>query len=283
MKVNGIILINKPRGISSNSVVNKIKHLLKAEKAGHLGTLDVLGEGLLPVTIGKATKLFDYFLKKDKVYKTVFHFGYETTTLDMEGEPIFFNSKIITEADIIKILPNFIGKQNQMPPIYSAKKINGKKAYQLARAGEDKIELKPKQIEIYDIKLLSKKDNNTFEFEVHCSSGTYIRSLCRDVAYKLSTYATMLSIQRTRCGDFNLENAYSINDVENGKYQIISLDTIFDFQAIKLNKDQTKMLLNGMKVNYLSKDGRYKLYNDNQFLGIGCVCDNHLKFQLRLI
>ena len=93
----------------------------------------------------------------------------------------------------------------------------------------------------------------------------------------------MLSIQRTRCGDFNLENAYSINDVENGKYQIISLDTIFDFQAIKLNNDQTKMLLNGMKVNYLSKDGRYKLYNDNQFLGIGCVCDNYLKFQLRLI
>ncbi len=284
MNINGVILVNKERNISSNSVVNKVKWLLKADKAGHYGTLDVLGEGLLPVALGKGTKLFDYFLNKDKVYKTIFKFGETTATLDLEGEITQKNDVVITRESIEKILPNFIGKMNQMPPQFSAKKINGKKAYQLAREGIE-VDLKPKEIEIYSIKLLKEIDKNTFEFEIWCSSGTFIRSICRDLASKLNTYGVMLSIIRTRCGIFNLNDSFSINDIENGKFNIISLDSIFDYETFYFNEDITSKLLNGMTILFQSKNNeKIKCYGyDNSFLGIGNVENNKLKLELRLI
>ncbi len=283
MRINGIILINKERGISSNSVVNKVKHLLGADKAGHLGTLDVLGEGLLPVTLGKGTKLFDYFLNKDKVYRTVFKFGYTTTTLDLEGEVTNKNDKAVTLDELNQVLCNFIGKQNQMPPIYSAKKINGKKAYQLARNGVDDINLKPKEIEVYSIDIIKQLDFNTFEFNIHCSSGTYIRSLCHDIANSLTTYGVMLSIQRTKCGNFSIDNAYTLDDIKNGKFQIISLDSIFDYSSVNLSQSQSERLLNGVLISFIGKDGLYKAYLNDEFLGITEVKDNFMKFKLRLI
>ncbi len=283
MSLNGIILINKERGISSNSVVNKVKYLLGADKAGHLGTLDVLGEGLLPVTLGKGTKLFDFFLNKDKTYKTVFRFGYTTSTLDLEGKITNKNDKIITIEELKQVLKNFIGKQNQMPPIYSAKKINGKKAYQLARNGISKIELKPKEIEVYSISLNKQLDINTFELNINCSSGTYIRSLCRDIASNLSTFGVMLSIQRTRCGDFFIENSYTLNDIKNSNYKIISLDSVFDFSKITLSQIERDKLLNGAIVKYNAKNGLYKVYFNDEFLGIVEVNENYMKFKLRLV
>ena len=283
MVTNGIILVNKERGISSNKVVNKVKYLLKADKAGHLGTLDVLGEGLLPVTLGKGTKLFDYFLNKDKVYKTVFKFGLTTTTLDLEGEVTNQNDVEVTLKDITSILPQFIGKHAQLPPVYSAKKINGKKAYQLARAGVEEIELKPKTIEIYSINLLRQIEHNTFEFELHCSSGTYVRSVCRDMAEKLSTYGVMLSIQRTRCGDFDIKNSYTLEDIERGNYKIIPLDSIFDCPSINLKSEESEKLLNGVNIHFF-KDGIFKAYDDNlKFLGVVQVSNNNMSFNLRLI
>lgn len=283
MVTNGIILVNKERGISSNKVVNKVKYLLKVDKAGHLGTLDVLGEGLLPVTLGKGTKLFDYFLNKDKVYKTVFKFGLTTTTLDLEGEVTNQNDVEVNLEDINSILPQFIGKHAQLPPIYSAKKIRGKKAYQLARAGVEEIELKPKTIEIYSINLLRQIKHNTFEFELHCSSGTYVRSVCRDMAEKLSTYGVMLSIQRTRCGDFDIKNSYTLEDIERGNYKIISLDSIFDYPSINLKSDESEKLLNGVNIHFF-KDGIFKAYDDNlKFLGVVQVSNNKMSFNLRLI
>ena len=283
MRINGIILINKERGISSNSVVNKVKHLLGADKAGHLGTLDVLGEGLLPVTLGKGTKLFDYFLNKDKVYRTVFKFGYTTTTLDLEGEVTNKNDKAVTLDELNQVLCNFIGKQNQMPPIYSAKKINGKKAYQLARSGAIEINLKPKEIEVYSIDVTKQLDFNTYELNIHCSSGTYIRSLCRDIANSLSTYGVMLSIQRTKCGNFPIDNAYTLDDIKDGKFQIISLDSIFDYSIVNLSQSQSERLLNGVLISFIGKDGLYKAYLNDEFLGITEVKDNFMKFKLRLI
>ena len=283
MVTNGIILVNKERGISSNKVVNKVKYLLKADKAGHLGTLDVLGEGLLPVTLGKGTKLFDYFLNKDKVYKTVFKFGLTTTTLDLEGEVTNQNDVEVNFEDINSILPQFIGKHAQLPPIYSAKKIRGKKAYQLARAGVEEIELKPKTIEIYSINLLRQIEHNTFEFELHCSSGTYVRSVCRDMAEKLSTYGVMLSIQRTRCGDFDIKNSYTLEDIERGNYKIIPLDSIFDYPSINLKSEESEKLLNGVNIHFF-KDGIFKAYDDNlKFLGVVQVSNNKMSFNLRLI
>ena len=283
-KINGIILVNKERGVSSNKVVNKVKYLLNAEKAGHLGTLDVLGEGLLPVTLGKGTKLFDFFLNKDKVYKTIFKFGETTATLDLEGEITNRNDVIVSTNDIKNILNNFIGKQKQMPPLYSAKKINGRKAYELAREGKE-ASLKPKEIEIYSIKLLKEIATNVFEFEVHCSSGTYIRSLCRDIASSLSTFGVMLSIQRTKCGMFSIDNSFTIQEIQQGQYHIINSDSVFDFEDIILNANDSQKLLNGVAVNTNKDDcGDIKVYNqDKEFLGIGFISQGKLKSKLRLI
>ena len=281
MEINGIILINKESGFSSNQVVNKVKYLLKANKAGHLGTLDVLGRGLLPITLGKGTKLFDYFLNKDKVYQTVFEFGYTTTTLDREGKITDKNDVEVSLEQLQAVCKTFIGKQDQMPPIFSAKKINGKKAYELARAGKS-VDLKPKQIEIYDLKVLKQIEKNKFLLEVHCSSGTYIRSLCRDIASKLGTYGVMQDILRTKCGSFDIKESFTIEDIEQGKYKILPLDKVFDYE--KLITYEADKLLNGQHVNTSYQQGIYRVYSDsNLFLGIGKVKNGKLKLDMRLI
>ncbi len=282
-QINGIILLNKERGISSNKVVNKVKYLLKANKAGHLGTLDVLGEGLLPVTLGKATKIFDFFLNKDKIYKTIFRFGETTDTLDLEGIVTQRNDKIVTIDDINKILFKFVGKQDQIPPLYSAKKINGRTAYSLAREGVD-VKLKPKEIEVYSINCIKQITINTYEFEIHCSSGTYIRSICRDLAIELGTYGVMLSIIRTKCGDFSLDDAYTIKDIETGNYSIIMPDEVFkNYKSIFLNNNEEQRLLNGLNIKFNGQDGIYRGYAGEAFLGLLEIKDNLLKIKLRLI
>ncbi len=267
MKINGIVLINKDRGVSSNAVVNKVKWLLKADKAGHYGTLDVLGEGLLPVALGKGTKLFGYFLSKDKVYKTTFIFGKTTPTLDLEGEFTATDDKKITKQDVEKVLPQLIGEINQMPPQYSAKKVGGKRAYDVARAGGE-IELSPKRIEIYSIKLLREVEENTFEFEVWCSSGTYIRSLCRDMATALGTIGVMSNIQRTRCGIFDLKDAVTLKELEQGKLHIISLDKVIDLPKINVTEEEKIKLLNG---GIIYKEVNYECFNcfcGDEYLGV---------------
>ncbi len=281
MEINGIILINKESGFSSNQVVNKVKYLLKANKAGHLGTLDVLGRGLLPITLGKGTKLFDYFLNKDKVYQTVFEFGYTTSTLDREGKITDKNDVEVSLEQLQAVCKTFIGKQDQLPPIYSAKKINGKKAYELARAGKS-VDLKPKQIEIYNLKVLKQIEKNKFLLEVHCSSGTFIRSLCRDIASKLGTFGIMQDILRTKCGSFDIEESFTTEDIEQGKYKIIPLDTVFDYE--KLVTCVADKLLNGQHVNTSYQPGIYRVYSDSKlFLGIGKVKNGKLKLDMRLI
>ena len=281
--INGIILVDKPKGISSNTVVNIVKKCVGANKAGHLGTLDVLGHGLLPVTLGKSTKLFDIFLKKDKVYEASFRFGVETETFDLEGKITKTDNKIIQKEDIIKAIPSLIGKQSQLPPVYSAKKINGQKAYDLARAGKEVV-LKPKDIEIYDLKMLSQIDRNEFLFKIHCSSGTYIRSLCRDLANKLSTCGVMSDIIRTRCGMLSLDEAFSIEEIKNGKYKIISPDDLFTYESIYLNTVDSSKVLNGVNLHTDQSEGKYKIYDDQKrFVGLANVKKGLLKLSLRLI
>ncbi len=276
-----IILVNKPRGLSSNTCVNIVKKAVGAKKAGHLGTLDVLGEGLLPVTINKATTLFDFYLQKDKTYQTTFRFGQTTDTLDLEGEVTGTCDKIISEEDVLKVLPELCGKINQLPPIYSAKKINGQKAYDLARAGKE-VELKRKEVEIYSIKLLSHEKENEFTFEVSCSSGTYIRSLCRDMAEKLSTCGVMLNIIRTRCGGFELKDAYTLEDVKAGKFDYIKLQSLFDFPALQFDEKETALLLNGVWLRH-EGEGFYNAYNGEQYLGVLEAKEGKLKFYLRFV
>lgn len=291
MVINGIVLINKARGVSSNSVVGKVKRITGADKAGHFGTLDVLGEGLLPIALGKGTKLFDFFLNKDKVYETVYKFGETTATLDLEGEITQRNDVVVTLEDLESVCKSFVGKMAQMPPQYSAKKVNGKRAYELAREGKT-VELKPKEIEIYSIKVLKEISQNTFQLEIWCSSGTFIRSICRDIAAKLNTYGVMQSILRTKCGIFELKNAKTIEELEKGNIDIISLDKIFDYPKFKYNEEDTKKLLNGMTINHKTQNKYVELNceetilcygNDDLFLGLGKIVDNKLKLDIRLI
>ncbi|MCI8555219.1 MAG: tRNA pseudouridine(55) synthase TruB [Clostridia bacterium] len=291
MVINGIVLINKARGVSSNSVVGKVKRITGADKAGHFGTLDVLGEGLLPIALGKGTKLFDFFLNKDKVYETVYKFGETTATLDLEGEITQRNDVVVTLEDLENVCKSFVGKMAQMPPQYSAKKVNGKRAYELAREGKA-VELKPKEIEIYSIKVLKELSENTFQLEIWCSSGTFIRSICRDIAAKLNTYGVMQSILRTKCGIFELKDAKTIEELEKGNIDIISLDKIFDYPQFKFNEEDTKKLLNGMTINHkgqnkdeeINKEETILCYGNNDlFLGLGKIVDNKLKLDIRLI
>ncbi len=278
---SGIVLVNKPVGMSSNKAVNTVKYALGAKKCGHLGTLDLEGEGLLPVTVNNATRLFEFFLNKDKTYETEFIFGFETDTLDTSGQIIKQKECDIQTADVERVCKEMLGKYMQMPPQYSAKKIGGQTAYKLARAGE-KIDLKPKEVEIYSFKLLKKLGKNKFRFEVSCSSGTYIRSLCRDMAEKLDTYGSMQCILRTRCGGFMLSDAKTIKEIEHGEIKLVSCEKLFDYDRIDIDRNAYEKLLNGQILKTQHADGDYKIYCEGEFVGVGFVSENMFKLKLRL-
>lgn len=283
MANNGIVLVNKPVGISSNAVVNIVKRALGAKKCGHLGTLDLEGAGLLPVTVNNATRLFDYFLNKDKTYETVFVFGIETDTYDTSGKIVKQKECDIQTEDVEKAIKQMIGKYAQMPPMYSAKKVGGKVAYKEALKGVQ-LNLKPKEVEIYDFKLLEKLDKNTYKFEISCSSGTYIRSIAHDLAEKLSTYGSMQCILRTRCGGFHLKDAFDLQDIKEGKFKVIPCENVFDFESLALDKIQVSKLLNGQTLKIdKSQNGVFKLFDNDLFLGLGEIKDNDLRFKLRLV
>ena len=281
MLESGIILINKPKGISSNKVVNIVKHTLHAKKCGHLGTLDLEGEGLLPVTVNSATKLFDFFLKKDKTYVTNFVFGYETDTLDTAGKIVKQGEVNFTEQELETAVKSMIGKYMQMPPQYSAKKVGGKVAYKEARSGK-KISLTPKEVEITDFKILGKVEENVYRFEITCSSGTYIRSIARDLAYHLGTYGSMQCILRTRCGGFYLKDAVTLEELKDGKFKLISADCVFNYEKLELSDDEFFRIENGQTLRKEVLGGKYKLYNSSTFLWIGECYNNNLKLTLRL-
>ena len=279
--VSGIILVNKPKEISSNKVVNIVKHKLKAKKCGHLGTLDLEGEGLLPVTVNKGTKLFDFFLQKDKTYEANFVFGLETDTLDTSGKVVKEKEANFTFKELEEAVKNMIGKYDQMPPLYSAKKVNGKVGYKEARNGGT-LDLSPKEVEIYDFKILRQIEKNLYRFEITCSSGTYIRSIARDLAYHLGTYGSMQCILRTRCGMFSLKDAYTLDEIEKGDFKIIPCDSVFNLPKITLNEKENFKILNGQVLDYGEKNGEYKLYFDKKFLGLGEVKSGKLKMKLNL-
>ena len=240
------------------------------------------GEGLLPVTVNNATKLFDYFLKKDKTYHTIFVFGFETDTLDTSGEIVKQKECDVSKGQVEEACKQMIGKYAQMPPMYSAKKVGGKVAYKEARKGND-LALQPKEIEIYDCKLLQQIDKNKFEFEISCSSGTYIRSVCRDMAAKIDTYGSMQCITRTRCGGFMLGNAYTLDQIRDGKFELLSCENVFDYPNIFLSVDDAQRLYLGQKLDIEKENGTYRLYEGLDFIGLGKVEDKILSYTTRLI
>lgn len=287
--MDGIIIINKTKGCTSHDIVYKIKKMLN-EKVGHTGTLDPMAEGVLPILVGKGTQASKYLINHDKKYIVELQLGTKTDTADSEGkiveqQPI--NKEIITIENIEKILQTFIGKQEQIPPIYSAIKINGKKLYEYARKGQE-VELKPRQIEIYNIKLINYSiEEKQIKFEVFCGKGTYIRSLCEDIATKFETVGYMKSLKRIQVGDFKIEDSITIeelndivqkNELENTK-TIITLEKLFEkLPSIKLENRKLELFLNGVMLTQKLNEGVYKIYNqEDKFIGTGTIKDNLLK------
>ena len=222
-EINGVVVIDKPEGMSSFSAVKLVKKLLGVKKAGHMGTLDPLASGVLVIGLGKATKLFDEFLKQEKEYYAEFKFGVETDTLDREGKVIARDKNLnISHLDVKAVLPEFVGKQSQMPPVYSAKKIDGKKACDLARQGEE-VNLTPKEVEVTELTYRGWQGKNTYAVKIKCKSGFYVRALGRDIAKRLNTYATTVCIRRLRCSGFNILHAQPLEELRQGKAIIYKL------------------------------------------------------------
>lgn len=276
----GFFNINKPSGVTSNYIVTNIKKRFNIKKVGHFGTLDPLASGVLPIAIGKATKLFDYFLDKDKVYLATFQFGYLTDTLDSEGTIEQVTNIIPTKEQIEIALKESTGKQLQMPPKYSAKNINGVRAYTLARKGEDVI-LNPKEIEIYEMKLIEQINNTTFTILIHCSSGTYIRSIARDLGFKLNSLATMIGLIRKKSGNFCLENAVDINSLTLDNLINIE-DILTNVPLINIDDNFYTKLLNGVPIPYEEDINECLVYCKGELFGIGNTKNNTLKIKTYL-
>ncbi len=255
--MDGILLLNKPVKMTSHDCVNKIRKLFNTRKVGHLGTLDPDVTGVLPICINEATKIIPFIEAMDKEYIATVSIGYSTDTEDESGRIIEVNQdyKEITRERLLNILNSFIGEQIQVPPMYSSVKVNGKKLYEYAR---NNIEVKRPErlITIYDIKILS--DGNiftgteiNFSIRVHCSKGTYIRTLAVDIGKKLGYPAHMKSLVRTKSGHFSLNQCVTFEDIEKGNFQLISLfDCLKDYHRVLVDDELKKKIIHGQKLHY---------------------------------
>lgn len=280
--MNGIIIVNKSKGYTSHDIVAKVKKIT-GEKVGHTGTLDPLATGVLPILIGKGTLCSKYLMNHDKTYKVLLKLGIKKSTGDEEGEIIqeeTVDEEILDERNVKIVLNSFLGEQMQIPPIYSAIKVKGKKLYEYARKGQ-KVEIEPRKITIYDIKLLKiNKVSSEIQFEVSCSKGTYIRSLCEDIAQKIGTVGYMKELQRTRVGIFTIEQSVLAEDLtkETIEKYMITIEKLFkDLENIELNEKKLQLFLNGVKLRFDLEEGIYKIYSNQQFIGIGVLKNNLLK------
>ena len=282
--MQGILIINKPQGYTSQDVVSKVKKILNVKKAGHTGTLDPMATGVLPVLIGEYTKLSKYLIEHDKTYVAKLKLGLKTDTGDLEGNVIEekeFDKSILEKSNVENVLKSFLGKQKQIPPMYSAIKINGKKLYEYAREGIE-VEVEPRDIELYKLNLLS-IENDEIEFEVSCSKGTYIRVVCEDIAKTLGTIGTMSNLNRTIVDKFNISQAITFEELESIKENIdsrlIKMENVFDhLPKLTLNKRKEDLFLNGVMLTFEYQDGVYNIYDSNNiYIGTGTIKDNLLK------
>lgn len=286
--INGIININKEKGYTSHDVVAKLRGIMKQKKIGHTGTLDPLATGVLPVCLGNATKLCDLLVEKEKEYIAKVRLGVRTDTQDMTGRILETAKVKITKEELSAVMQQFLGTYDQIPPMYSAIKIQGKKLYELAREGKE-IERKARQVTISEISLLE-TDLPCFIMKVRCSKGTYIRTLCEDIGVRLGCFAAMEELQRIKSGQFDLSTALTLEEVEEkmricketGKEVsefILSVDRFFsDCKALKVGKSVEKLVINGNPMedkwvvngNFERSDKeKYRIYiDDDEFIGI---------------
>lgn len=291
--INGVINIFKNKGMSSFDVVRKVKFLANEKKVGHTGTLDPEATGVLPVCIGRATKIIDYIMTSSKGYEVKFILGVKTTTYDLEGEVTERNEiNHLVDDEVLKVILSFIGEYDQIPPMYSALKKNGVRLYDLARQGIE-IEREARKITIFNISNI-KIDLPYVSMKVSCSKGTYIRSLCYDIGEKLKVGATMTELNRYETSIFNQEDSINIEDLtnENIKDYIITTEQALSFYPkLTVKSSFTKLLVNGVKVfdkrltnENKEKNVLYRVYDsEGIFLGIGKQDDEGFKIEKLLI
>lgn len=276
--MDGIIIINKYKNCTSHDVVYKVRKIFGG-KVGHTGTLDPNATGVLPILVGKGTELSKYLINHNKKYIATIQLGIKTETADVEGgivEERKVNISLLNEDNVKDVLNSLKGKQIQTPPMYSAIKVNGKKLYEYARSGKS-VEIPKREIEIYDMNLLEINiENKTVKFEISCSKGTYIRSVCETIAEKLHTVGYMLELERTMVGEFYLENSVSVEELQENfdnieflENNIISVEKFFEkIPKVVLNNKKLDLFLNGVVLDLNMKEDLVKIYNENNiFVG----------------
>lgn len=253
--VNGWLIVDKPQGMGSTDVVNVTRRLFNANKNGHAGTLDPFATGVLPIAFGEATKLIPFVTDGIKEYEFVLQFGTATNTDDCEGEVISESDKIPTKDEILAVLPQFAGTITQIPPAYSAIKINGERAYKLARQGET-VNIPPRQVTIYELELKEQIGSVLFKFRVLCSKGTYVRTLGKDIALKLNTVGHLQALRRTKCGIFSLSDTILLENIKNMVYTgnrqefLLPIETsLRDIAVIAVSEKDAVKLKQGQRIS----------------------------------
>lgn len=282
--MNGFLNLYKPKGVSSARVLNAVKRSLKGETVGHMGTLDPLADGVLPVAIGKSTRLFDYLLDKDKEYVATVAFGFSTDSYDLEGEITRRCDVLPSDAELEAACKKLTGDIMQIPPIYSAKCVNGKRSYELARKGVA-VELPSKKVTVKSIRVLDKISESEYKIKIVCGGGTYIRAIARDLGLLCGTVATMTSLTRTASGIFRIENSVTAEEFTSAAYKsalLVPPDEVIDYPIIRLDERQTERLYNGLYDVYDYPDGIYKVYSPTAFYGVGEVKNGKIKVKAYL-
>ena len=282
--MDGIVLINKEKGISSFGVVSKIRKIFNIKKVGHCGTLDPDATGVLPIMIGNATKISKYLVDHDKEYVAILKIGIRTDSADGEGNIIAEDNFLLKkekEEEYKTLIEGMVGKHKQIPPMYSAIKVNGKKLYEYARAGQE-VERVEREIEIYNISVENIDfENNEIRFRVACSKGTYIRTLCETIAEMFGTIGYMKELQRTKVDKFLIKDSVTLSELEQSddksKY-VISIEKIFEEkERINLSPRKTELFLSGVQLTNAFNDGVYRVYTNDKFLGLGTIKNGLLK------
>ena len=273
--MNGIIIIDKPQEWTSNDVVSRLRRVFNTRRIGHGGTLDPMATGVLPVFVGRATRGVEFFEHAQKVYETTIRFGLTTDTEDITGKVLTENQVSLTEDDLLAVLPKFRGDILQVPPMYSAIKVNGQKLYDLARKGRE-VERQPRGITIHELELLEFTGNEA-RLRVRCSKGTYIRTLCKDIGEALGCGGSMAALRRVEAGEYTLEGSIPLRQLldlseagEDVEHLLRPVDTMFaSHPKLRLNEKQARLVKNGNAFTDTCADGTYRVYSpDGEFLAL---------------
>ena len=267
----GFLNVYKPKGKTSHDVVAILRRVTKIKQIGHTGTLDPFAEGVLPICIGKATRLIEY-LNDDKAYVGTVQFGSSTTTYDIEGDVVNHSSKKVCASEIENALDYFRGEIQQMPPMYSAIKVNGKKLYEYARKGEE-VKIEPREVNIYKLVLLDFDDKNQIaKLYIECSKGTYIRSIANDLGEKLGAFGYLSKLERIKAGDFLAENSIKLENfdsIEKVEKELLSPEDFLDYPKYELNEQEKEKISHGNDIKIDYDDGITILTSEHKIVAIG--------------